>query len=197
MKTGTRMNAMTPEKPLQDATSVSRQADLALVLGSSMQVSPFCDLPSMAKAMVLCNLQKTRYDDRATVVIRQRCDRVLREIMSHYGLTLTSFVYTVPFLTSAQKKGNSWTLCLTGVMANEPCTCVDSVQVVTSDGNKHTLEQQRDLSFTLDLPASVGSSVKWVVSFKEQYGVTPLECTMDLSNESITIERALSKHLHF
>jgi len=180
MKTGTRMNSMTPEKPLQDATQYAKQADLALVLGSSMQVSPFCNLPPIAKQMVICNLQKTPYDSQAKIVIHQRCDRILREVMSHFGLVLDSFTYSVPFLIQAEPTTDStlWKCKLSGIQPNEPCMCVEEVYIVSPGGKKHSLELTIDHSFMCDISTTIGSELTWVVTFKEQYQVGELRCTL-------------------
>ncbi len=62
-KHGVRFDAPVPELPLARATENAKKADVALVLGSSMTVSPFCELPILAKQSFLCTLQDTNYGE--------------------------------------------------------------------------------------------------------------------------------------
>ncbi len=85
-KTGTRMGAETPREPLERATREAQAADLAIVLGSSMTISPFCELPGLAKKFILVTLQPTSYDARAALVIHAFCDEVMAGLARHlYG----------------------------------------------------------------------------------------------------------------
>jgi NAD-dependent SIR2 family protein deacetylase len=93
MKTGTRMNAITPEEPLAIACHHSKKADLAIVLGSSMTISPFCDLPSRAKKMVICTLQETPYDPKAAIKIHSKCDDLMRAVMQELHIQVPSWQY--------------------------------------------------------------------------------------------------------
>ncbi|HHY48122.1 MAG TPA: NAD-dependent deacylase [Firmicutes bacterium] len=57
------------------------ESDLLIVIGSSLEVAPACYLPSMAKRLVIINLQPTPYDWRADVVIRDRAGAVMQAIL--------------------------------------------------------------------------------------------------------------------
>lgn len=79
-----------PEEDLSRGIEQCRQADLVIVLGSSLRVRPACNLPEMAvekKGAVLSiiNLQPTPKDviavQRGGVLIRMRCDDVMRRLM--------------------------------------------------------------------------------------------------------------------
>eukprot|EP00462_Mataza_sp_D1_P015060 CAMPEP_0175161370 /NCGR_PEP_ID=MMETSP0087-20121206/24568_1 /TAXON_ID=136419 /ORGANISM="Unknown Unknown, Strain D1" /LENGTH=510 /DNA_ID=CAMNT_0016449779 /DNA_START=40 /DNA_END=1573 /DNA_ORIENTATION=+ len=48
----------------------SKQADLIIVIGSSLTVTPSSDLPRKAKAVVICNLQKTYMDKKRNCKVR-------------------------------------------------------------------------------------------------------------------------------
>ncbi|KAH3745828.1 silent information regulator family protein [Pelomyxa schiedti] len=75
-----------PETELANAQTHSKAADLALVLGTSMMVQPACLFPLMARRMVICNLQKTRYDSRAQVVLHARTDIILEKLLVALGI---------------------------------------------------------------------------------------------------------------
>jgi len=83
-----------PEQELLNAEKQSKLADLSLVLGSSMRVNPSCRMPTYACAinkgnMVICNLQKTDYDDKASFIIRAYTDDLLFLLLQELGLGTT------------------------------------------------------------------------------------------------------------
>ena len=77
------------------AKSNSARCDLALVLGTSLRVSPSCNLVegSYKNKGHLCivNLQKTPYDKYAALVIRARTDIVMDLLMEELGLRIPKY----------------------------------------------------------------------------------------------------------
>ncbi|KJE26567.1 NAD-dependent deacetylase [Geobacillus kaustophilus] len=74
-----------PEKAIDQAWKAARQADLFVVLGSSLQVSPANQLPIVAKRsgakLVIINWEPTELDDLANAIIHQRkIGEVLNEL---------------------------------------------------------------------------------------------------------------------
>jgi len=84
-----------PKKDLQNAREHSKQADLCIVVGSSLEVTPACEIPLFSVKnqgkLVIVNLQKTRYDDKATLRIFGKSDDVFRMIMQQLELPIPSF----------------------------------------------------------------------------------------------------------
>lgn len=70
-----------PRDQLEKAYQVSQEADLAIVLGSSMRVSPANDLPlttaKRGKPLVMVNLQKTPLDSACRLRIFAKTDEVM------------------------------------------------------------------------------------------------------------------------
>lgn len=65
-----------------DAQSVlQRGCDLMMVVGSSLMVYPVASLPRLARKLAIVNLQPTSYDSRAEVVIREKCGKVLQDLL--------------------------------------------------------------------------------------------------------------------
>eukprot|EP01088_Endostelium_zonatum_P021155 TRINITY_DN8173_c0_g1_i1.p1 TRINITY_DN8173_c0_g1~~TRINITY_DN8173_c0_g1_i1.p1 ORF type:complete len:347 (-),score=75.89 TRINITY_DN8173_c0_g1_i1:8-1048(-) len=92
-----------PENELEKATEQSRLADLTLVIGSSMRVTPACELPreSYSKGGVfnICNLQKTGYDsDVNGVRVFAKCDEFMREVMACLDIQVPVFTEDVKSL---------------------------------------------------------------------------------------------------
>lgn len=84
--------------PYQDlvlAEDHSRKADLAICLGTSLQIQPSGNLPVLTVKnggkLVVVNLQKTRHDKKATLVINHYVDKVMKELMDGLGLSIPSF----------------------------------------------------------------------------------------------------------
>eukprot|EP01089_Gocevia_fonbrunei_P001635 TRINITY_DN1151_c0_g1_i1.p2 TRINITY_DN1151_c0_g1~~TRINITY_DN1151_c0_g1_i1.p2 ORF type:complete len:481 (-),score=94.06 TRINITY_DN1151_c0_g1_i1:58-1500(-) len=87
-----------PQKPLTLAEKNSRKSDLHIVLGSSLTVSPACDMPKTTaeegaggKDLVIVNLQKTPLDNYATLRIFAPVDVVMNGIMARLKLDIPKF----------------------------------------------------------------------------------------------------------
>jgi mono-ADP-ribosyltransferase sirtuin 6 len=80
-----------PVNELKKAAQHSKQADLTLVLGTSMRVQPACSLPVMTVKkgtgrMVIINLQKTPFDNRAYLIARAKTDNFLELLAKELGI---------------------------------------------------------------------------------------------------------------
>lgn len=84
-----------PEKDLRLAFLNADKADLCLSIGSSLQVSPACNVPVRTKKnggkFVILNLQSTGRDDYADFIIHGRCDEVMEMLMKELGHTIPRF----------------------------------------------------------------------------------------------------------
>lgn len=74
-----------PQAVIQQAFALARQADVMLVVGSSLVVYPVADIPLVAARsgarMVVVNAEPTPLDELAEVVIRGKSGEVLPEIV--------------------------------------------------------------------------------------------------------------------
>ncbi len=74
-----------PVQPMVEAKSAMREADLVLVIGSSLEVAPISDLPRQAiergAKVIIINLQPTHLDAQAEVVIHREIIDVLPQIV--------------------------------------------------------------------------------------------------------------------
>ncbi|KAL0966408.1 hypothetical protein UPYG_G00294970 [Umbra pygmaea] len=81
-----------PDKDLNRAEDASRQADLALTLGTSLQIKPSGDLPLFTKRkggkLVIVNLQPTKHDKHAHLRINGYVDEVMSQLMQLLGLDI-------------------------------------------------------------------------------------------------------------
>ncbi|KAK9801395.1 hypothetical protein WJX73_005987 [Symbiochloris irregularis] len=87
-----------PETELQASEQHASQADLAICLGTSLQITPACNLPLRTKRaggrIVIINLQKTPKDKQAALVLHARCDEVMAGVMGHLGRVIPPFIRT-------------------------------------------------------------------------------------------------------
>jgi len=75
----------------------SEKADLCLVLGSSLTVSPACDMPKTVGKnpygkLVICNLQKTPLDSHASIKIHSKCDKLMEFVMQRLSIDIPPFI---------------------------------------------------------------------------------------------------------
>jgi len=93
-----------PKDELKAAEKHSRETSLALVLGSSLQITPSCDIPlkTITKTnkkkrkgkLVIVNLQETEKDRYASVLIHAKVDVVMRGVMHRLKLKIPDYVRT-------------------------------------------------------------------------------------------------------
>jgi len=86
-----------PQDALQAGYDNAEQADLCLVLGSSLTVSPACNMPeNVGKKsngkLVICNLQKTPLDGCAALKIYSKCDDLMKAVMNRLAINIPPFI---------------------------------------------------------------------------------------------------------
>lgn len=72
-----------PEEEFAESQAQCKQADLILCLGTSLRIIPVAELPLLAKAFVVVNLQATPLDAQAALVIRGKVDDVMKYVLNH------------------------------------------------------------------------------------------------------------------
>jgi NAD-dependent protein deacetylase/lipoamidase len=78
-----------PQAAIQEAFALAREADVMLVVGSSLVVYPAAEVPLVAMRsgaqLVVINAEPTPLDELATVVVRGKSGEVLPEIVDLIG----------------------------------------------------------------------------------------------------------------
>ncbi|KAK4594275.1 hypothetical protein RGQ29_018098 [Quercus rubra] len=132
-----------PLKELNPAAEQCRMADVVLCLGTSLQITPACDLPFQTLRgggrVIIVNLQQTPKDKKASLVIHGRVDKVIAGVMHDLNLQIPPYVRVDLFqinLTYRQfprfsdKKYVNWTLRVTSEHGkNAPLQFIKSVEV--------------------------------------------------------------------
>ncbi|XP_023572512.1 NAD-dependent protein deacetylase sirtuin-6 isoform X3 [Octodon degus] len=84
-----------PERDLALADEASRNADLSITLGTSLQIRPSGNLPLATKRrggrLVIVNLQPTKHDRQADLRIHGYVDDVMARLMRHLGLGIPTW----------------------------------------------------------------------------------------------------------
>lgn len=79
-----------PDRDLNRADEACRRADLALTLGTSLQIKPSGDLPLLTKRtggkLAIVNLQPTKHDKHGHLLIHGYVDEVMGQLMKLLGL---------------------------------------------------------------------------------------------------------------
>lgn len=85
-----------PVPELRRSERECRDACVVLCLGTSMEITPACNLPLRAVRkggkMVIINMQKTPKDKKAVLVIRAKVDDVMRRVMGTLGMPIEDYV---------------------------------------------------------------------------------------------------------
>uniref|UniRef100_F6ZW81 protein acetyllysine N-acetyltransferase n=2 Tax=Ciona intestinalis TaxID=7719 RepID=F6ZW81_CIOIN len=82
-------------------------ADLAITIGSSLQIVPAANLPLLTKKnggkVVIINLQQTKHDKKADLLIRGYADDIMRIVMNKLNILVPSYTKPVVRLCSDNK----------------------------------------------------------------------------------------------
>ncbi|XP_011095543.1 NAD-dependent protein deacetylase SRT1 isoform X1 [Sesamum indicum] len=133
-----------PRKEMDPAEKHCKMADVVLCLGTSLQITPACNLPLKCLRgggkIVIVNLQKTPKDKKASLVIHGLVDKVIAGVMNMLNMCIPPFVRIDLFqiiLTQAlslDKKYVNWTLRIASVHGKQaPLPFVRSVEVSFSE----------------------------------------------------------------
>jgi hypothetical protein len=185
VKTGVRFGGAVPVEPLSIATQNAKKCDLALVLGSSMTVSPFCDLAAMAPNVAVVSIQSTPVDSAENVIkLNATCDRVMKEIANAFGIVASEFVYRVPFFITATRDNAQHQEVRVRIhsRSNEPVNCVQSASVKL-EGDKEAELEKVGLVF-LATATTTSSAVQVNVTFQSEYREEPRQYLVPVDGEA-------------
>jgi len=84
-----------PPKALTDGFANAKAADICIVLGSSLTVSPASDMPRLCgerkgAKLIIVNLQETPLDSKAAVVVHARTDQFMAMLLSELRMEIAN-----------------------------------------------------------------------------------------------------------
>ncbi len=171
VKTGVRYGQETPQEPLQRAAAASENAELAVVLGSSMATAPFCEFPRLAQNMILCSLSPTNADKYAALVYNSSCDAFMEKVLRIFNVQLDPWRYSQPYRITCAVTEHECTVNISGVRSNEPVTCIDTAEI---QFNGNTIELERNnisKNYAASFRAKAGERAVLTINFQASYEV--------------------------
>ncbi|XP_021669720.2 NAD-dependent protein deacetylase SRT1 isoform X2 [Hevea brasiliensis] len=149
-----------PPKEMLPAEKHCRMAELVLCLGTSLQITPACNLPLKCLRgggkIVIVNLQKTPKDKNASLVIHGFVDKVIVGVMDLLSIRIPPYVridlvqIIITQSLSADKKFVNWTLRVASVHAlKAPLPFIKSIEVSFSDAQKYKAAILHEQPFNL------------------------------------------------
>ncbi|KAI1401564.1 DHS-like NAD/FAD-binding domain-containing protein [Hypoxylon fuscum] len=175
-----------PAEPLQLARDHAQQADLCLVLGSSLTVTPANGIPEVpgrrkGAKLAICNLQDTPLDNLADMRIHSKTDELMVRVMAKLDLPIPSFVLHRRLMVQMESTGNERRqLKVTGVdVDGTPITFLQSVKL---EYNRRVVRSE---PFTINLRSDLdpGTELKLQLEFMGHYGEPNLDIIYEYSGE--------------
>ena len=207
-----------PEEPLAKAYAASQDADLHIVFGSSLTVSPACDMPRITKEtggrLVIVNLQKTPLSNMADAHIFAKTDLVMAGILDRLAIQPKKWSLRRKFAItySYQDGGDGLSLSLQGLDADNdslPASIFRAVRVSIVPGEGDPAAQEGEgtplVAMAKSEPfdfrfASAGSgagsvaliSILWMGHYNEPRMDFPLPLDLSTPGSSTTVQVALA-----
>ncbi|XP_061386679.1 NAD-dependent protein deacetylase Sirt6 [Musca vetustissima] len=103
-----------PERDLDLAFMHSTLADLNITLGTTLQIIPSGNLPLKNKKhngkLVICNLQPTKHDKKADLIIHTYVDDILSKLCKRLGLEIPTYQHDEDPTKSPNEQNQEWTI---------------------------------------------------------------------------------------
>ncbi|KAI0533776.1 NAD-dependent deacetylase sirtuin-7 [Xylaria digitata] len=171
------------EEPLRLARKHAAKADLCLVLGSSLTVSPSNEIPETVGQrrgvkLVICNLQSTPIDHLAGIRIFTKTDNLLTRVMAKLDLPIPSFILrrrlAIRIETGEDKRQQ---LTVRGIdVDGTPATFLQSVRL---DYNRRVVRSEPFVISLRGCPGP-GTQMKLELEFMGHYNEPNLEVEYNL-----------------
>ncbi|KAM0214109.1 hypothetical protein ACHAQI_003730 [Fusarium lateritium] len=161
-----------PEEPLKLARSHAKKADLCLVLGSSLSVSPANGIPEMCgqsrkSKLIICNLQDTFMENLSDMHVWSESDQLMTRVMDRLGFTIPSFILKRKLVIKSQKDAHDrQKVILTGI--DEDGTPVTYLKSVKLEYNRRVARAE-PFSFTFRETLSDETRLSFVLEFMGHY----------------------------
>ncbi|KAI8963291.1 DHS-like NAD/FAD-binding domain-containing protein [Daldinia sp. FL1419] len=175
------------EEPLKLARSHAKKADLCLVLGSSLTVSPANGIPEIVGSrkgskLIICNLQDTPIDGLADQRIYSKADELMVRVMAKLDIPIPPFILRRRLTIQMETTGNErHHLKICGVdVDGTPATFLRSVKL-----EQYSRRPARTEPFTISFRSDLepGAELKLELEFIGNYGEPNLEIVYEYTGE--------------
>ncbi|XP_062509750.1 uncharacterized protein LOC134185882 [Corticium candelabrum] len=172
---------------LSNLVEESIKADLCIVLGSSLRVTPAALVPEeVAKQgkLVICNLQQTPLDDCASLVIHAKCDDVMVGIAKKLQFEIPPFKVPrrLQFTSKPSQEHGRYVVSINGLdeSSDIPYSFIQEIEVAIFSKKNAVLKTHLKVNsepIELEFKAVQGAACKATVRvhFHGHYGEVPLE----------------------
>lgn len=166
-----------PAEALDRAFDNAKKADLCLVLGSSLTVSPANEIPEVVgrrkgAKLAICNLQSTPLDKLTDVRVYTKTDDLMIRIMEKLDFPIPAFILRRRLVVDFSTKDERHQLKVYGI--DEDGTPVSFLQSINLAYNRRLLKSE---PFTFNLRSNLdpGLELKLELEFMGHYGEPNLE----------------------
>jgi mono-ADP-ribosyltransferase sirtuin 6 len=183
-------NEQLPARDLDLARENARMADLCLVLGSSLTVTPANGIPEIVgektgAKLVICNLQETPIDGLTDLRIFSEADILLVKVMDKLGLPIPAFMLRRHLIVNVETQSEDrHRVTVTGVDSDgTPVTFLKSVRL---EGSRRVARSE---PYVIHMRESLqlGTPLKFDLEFMGHYN----EPNLELAHEYNGNEEAL------
>lgn len=166
-----------PARDLDLARENAQKADLCLVLGSSLTVTPANGIPEIVgqkedAKLAICNLQQTPIDDLSSIRIFAEADMLMERVMTKLGLPIPPFTLRRRLVVDVETQEDRHRIMLTGVESDgTPMTFLQSVRL---EGTRRVVRAE---PFTIQVRDVLepGAELKLELEFMGHYNEPNLE----------------------
>ncbi|KAG9231020.1 DHS-like NAD/FAD-binding domain-containing protein [Amylocarpus encephaloides] len=176
-----------PKKHIQNAFDNAKKADLCLVLGSSLTVTPANEVPEVVgkkknAKLVICNLQKTPLDSKAALRIHTKSDDLMIHVMQNLDIPIPSFILHRRLIVELEKKtATRPQLTVYGVdVDGTPVTFLCSVKI--EQFRRVVKSEPFIINFRCDIEP--GTVLKLELEFMGHYGEPNVEIAYEYREDS-------------
>lgn len=176
-----------PKDDLESAEKYSKEADLCIVLGTSLKVTPAAELPLEGYPkckLAIVNLQETPVDSKSHLRIYGKCDDVMISLMSHLGYEIP------PFIARARLSFKMSCAKIITSKSNFP-NLIQSIKLSRPSGSNITERRH----FTWKYQGPTPAKLKATVNCNDRKRMEPLELSIHLS-EGKTAEFIIEYNTH-
>ncbi|KAI0164133.1 NAD-dependent deacetylase sirtuin-7 [Xylariaceae sp. FL1272] len=176
------------EEPIRLAREHADKADLCLVLGSSLTVTPASEIPEpvgrrRGAQLVICNLQSTPKDRLCDIRVFAKGDDLMTRIMAKLEIPVPKFILRRRLIVETKIKDGRPQLTIEGVdIDGIPATFLQSVKL---DYNRRTIRSE-PFTFNLRSSPNPGTQLEFELEFMGHYGEPNLEVAYEYHDERDT-----------
>lgn len=170
-----------PTEALELAFTNAKKADLCLVLGSSLMVTPANEIPELTgrrkgAKLVICNLQETPLDKLSVLRVYSKTDELMIRVMEKLDIPMPKFILKRRLRVGMETKDGRQQLIVAGV--DEDGTPVTFLRSVKLAFNRRTVSAE-PFSFPFRGSLDAGTALKLELEFMGHYGEPNLDITYE------------------